>query len=304
MKEKTINNILNSKFDYLLKSIDDESVKKLMQKGTIITGGCITSLLLGEEVNDFDCYFLNKETAIAVANYYVKKFQADNKPAKTRLGVSHVGMSVKDSDDRVEIFIKSAGVAGAGNTEEYGYFELDPIGDPRGERFVESAVNYMKSNKEAKAGEYKPLVLTSNAISLSSKVQLIIRFFGAPDKIHDNFDFVHCTNYWTSWDRKVTYRKEALLVIMAKELKYVGALYPICSMFRIRKFIQREWTITAGEILKIAFQISNLDLTNIETLNDQLVGVDVCYFVELIEKLKEYDGEITETYIAKLVDEI
>ncbi|HXJ41375.1 MAG TPA: hypothetical protein VNH18_18985, partial [Bryobacteraceae bacterium] len=61
------------------------------------------------------------------------------------------------------------------------------------------------------------------------------------------------------------------------------------QLFRLRKFIKRGWSINAGQILKIAFQVSELDLNNLEVLEDQLTGVDVAYFVQLITKLKEKD---------------
>ena len=68
-KAKTISKILTGKFLSWTKSIDDEAVKKLVEQNTIITGGSIVSMLLGEQVNDFDCYFRTTETALAVADY-------------------------------------------------------------------------------------------------------------------------------------------------------------------------------------------------------------------------------------------
>jgi hypothetical protein len=41
------------------------------------------------------------------------------------------------------------------------------------------------------------LMTTSNSITLSHGFQLITRFTGAPEEITSNFDFIHCTNYWT-----------------------------------------------------------------------------------------------------------
>lgn len=72
MKTKTINSIICNKFVELLASIKDDKVKKLVEKNSIITGGCITSMLLSDTVNDFDLYFTNKETVLAVANYYTQ----------------------------------------------------------------------------------------------------------------------------------------------------------------------------------------------------------------------------------------
>lgn len=75
----------------------------------------------------------------------------------------------------------------------------------------------------------------------------MVRFHGDPAEIHENYDFVHCTNYWTSWERRVTLNQQALECIMTKELRYIGSKYPVASVFRVRKFIERGWTIGAGQ---------------------------------------------------------
>ena len=77
----------------------------------------------------------------------------------------------------------------------------------------------------------------------------------------------------------------------------------------MRKFIQRGWTINAGEILKMVFQLNSMDLTDIHVLEEQLIGVDTAYFRQLIDALKtrkENDKDFvpTQTYITTLVDKI
>jgi hypothetical protein len=92
---------------------------------------------------------------------------------------------------------------------------------------------------------------------------------------------------------------------MCRELRYVGSKYPICSLVRIRKFVQRNWKVNAGQILKIAMQISKLNLEDINVLEDQLTGVDTAYFAQLIEKLKEKDpAKVDTAYLVELVDKI
>lgn len=66
-KAKTIKSVLRKKVDDWLASIEDEEVRKLAQKNTVVTGGCIASMLLGEPVNDFDIYFQDFATTKAVA---------------------------------------------------------------------------------------------------------------------------------------------------------------------------------------------------------------------------------------------
>jgi hypothetical protein len=86
-------------------------------------------------------------------------------------------------------------------------------------------------------------------------------------------------------------------------LRYVGSKYPLCSVVRLRKFIARGWTINAGQILKMCMQLSALDLTDINVLQDQLTGVDAAYFLQVMEKLKEKDPEkVNSAYLIEIID--
>jgi hypothetical protein len=310
MKTKTIRNVINKKVEEWLETIDDPIVKSLAEKNTIVTGGCIASMLLREPINDFDIYFRNKETTLAIAKYYVTKFKPQN-----RNGIK-CNIYVEENVDRVRIVVRSAGVANEnGSTKPYEYFEARPEGEA-GEYLGEVMTDpgeiedtYEEAEKtalevvEEGKPKYRPVFLSTNAITLSNKLQLILRFFGEPDDIHASYDFVHCTNFWTSWNKEIILRKEALEALLTKELIYVGSKYPLCSIFRLRKFIKRGWSINAGQILKILMQANTLDLTNIDVLQDQLTGVDCAYFVEIISKLKDKDPEkVNQTYLIEILD--
>jgi len=69
------------------------------------------------------------------------------------------------------------------------------------------------------------------------------------------------------------------------------------------------WYINAGQILKMLFQISQLDLTDINVLEEQLTGVDAAYFFQVIEyckKRQEEDKEfkVTVPYLCSIIDKI
>lgn len=100
-------------------------------------------------------------------------------------------------------------------------------------------------------------------------------------------------------------RTEALETLLSRELRYIGSKYPVCSVIRLRKFITRGWTINAGQILKMAMQISALDLTDPEVLKDQLTGVDAAYFHQVISALKAKNPEKVETaYLVEIIDKM
>ncbi len=296
MKAKTIKAILQKKHNQFVESIENEKVRKIVKNHSIITGGCITSMLLGEKVNDFDYYFDSKENALEVMKYFAKLLSK-----KTNKNIE-----VWDKEDRVYIYIKSAGQAGEQNDVEDGEVneQVQALEDCGLQELADKATEGSTDKHP-----YQPVFATSNAISLSGRVQLVARFFGKPEEIHENYDFVHCTCWWRSSDGHLELPAKALEAILAKELIYVGSKYPICSMFRVRKFVQRGWSINAGQILKMALQIHKLDLYNIDVLQDQLVGIDSLYFMQVIEYLKkriedDKDFKITEEYLFEIINRI
>ena len=299
MKAKTVNAIICKKFDSFVSSIKDPEVARLVKDNSIVTGGCIVSLLLGDKVNDFDFYFRNEETTFAVAKYYAAAYVAAN---------PNWQVEAKNNEGRITFSVyssKNVSTAGeAPKSEEETSVEESMRAFEDADDIPAEALDSAEGEK-IQGAQYAPVFLSSNAISLSSKVQLIIRFYGEPDQVHENYDFVHATNYWTSWERKVTMRPAAMEAILSKELRYIGSKYPICSMIRVRKFVGRGWTINAGQFVKMAWQVSELDLTNIEVLKDQLVGVDSTYFMQMISELKEKDSSSVEgTYLMTLIDKL
>ncbi len=306
MNRRVISKILKQKHEDFLKSITDSEIKKLIDDHGMITGGSIVSLLLGERVNDYDYYFDDFTALVKIAGYFVDQFKGLN-PDKAIPAV----LQVDRDSQRVSIKIKSAGVISEASDKDYQYFETRP--DEEGMSYVEKVVEAAdETNAQAiedAKPKYRPIFMSSNAITLSGKVQLVIRFHGNPEEIHKNYDFIHCCNYWIAKTNKLTLNPAALESILAKQLTYQGSLYPVCSVIRMRKFLKMGWYINAGQILKMLFQISQLDLTNIEVLEEQLTGVDAAYFFQVIEyckKRQEEDKEfkVTVPYLISIIDKI
>jgi len=361
LKKKTINAVISKKMKEWLGSIENEGLRNKVKNDIIVTGGSITSMLLNEEVNDFDVYIKTKETLKELCWYYCNQFNERNKGKTNKLGkrlhawvldgqdvddwkkglkkltsfafdypdldfkdVTSYQPTEEDSEkgsiitkvsnmltnvtpDRIKIMINSDGVAEdsdikADNVEYSMEAFLDAVNDadqlPEGEL----------EKVEPEGPRYRPVFLSTNAITLSNKIQIVVRFYGEPSEIHKNYDFIHATNYWT-FGTGCMLNQGALEAILNKELSYVGSKYPICSLIRARKFIKRGWQINAGQFVKIAFQISELDLTDINVLEDQLVGVDSIYFLNFIatvkqKYLKDPNFSLTSDYLTTVIDRI
>jgi hypothetical protein len=305
MKKRTIEKVLDRKFHDFTQSIKDEKVRSLVIQNSLISGGCIASMLLKEPVNDYDIYFTNKETVLAVANYYSPLFM------KARSTV----VDVDTLDERDKEFYQAHGISGQGRVAIYCEAnQQSPDSDPTLDDVAELTGVVLNENKnqDDDNDKYKPLYLSPNAISLSHKVQLILRFYGTPEEIHTNYDYVHATNYWTV-GKGLVLNQPALEAILAKELIYIGSKYPMASILRCKKFLLRGWSINAGQQLKIMYQISKLDLDNVSVLEDQLVGVDVAYFIHLISALRAHIKASEEKnepftlsygYLAEIIDRV
>jgi hypothetical protein len=297
---KTVRRVIRKKVEQWLASLP-EDLREQVKDAVIVTGGAPASLLLGEEVKDYDLYFRTKEATAAVAQYYVRRFLQFHPDCK-------ITPEVRVSETRVRIHIQSSGVAGEGGDKGYQYFETDPS-ENSAEEFLEAMEKPKTDEKPKDPGAFRPRFLSENAISCSDKLQVVIRFYGQVEDIHKNYDFDHCKCAYDHMTDTLHTPTEALLSLMSRTLRYSGSLYPLCSLFRMRKFIERGWHISAGEILKMGFQVSELDLTNVETLREQLVGVDMAYFFELLRVIeddkKQREGKpIDSTYLALIIDRV
>lgn len=315
MRRKTIAATLKRKADAWLSSIEDEELRADCKEHAFFAGGCITSMLLNEKPNDYDVYFDDFETCKAIATYYVDQFNASHKVTFKGTNKIEVPISVQDASTeetkRVRIYIKSAGIASISDSGEYEFFEADPDADAvRATEYVEAAMRAVEITHKGTKEDlrlYKPVFLTSNAITLSEEVQIVICFCDTPDKVVDEFDFAHTKNYFALKDDQLHLDKDAVVATLTKEIVYTGCPYPLSSMIRLRKFIQKGWSVNAGQMFKIAWDINHLNLDDMEVLQEQLVGADMAYFMEIVAKLREAKAKgitVDDAYLFEIVDQV
>jgi hypothetical protein len=303
---KTMDKVLSKKVNEWLETIADDGLRKVINDNLVITGGCFASMIDNVAPKDFDCYFKTKAAALRVADYYVKLWNDNHKdmqPVTVVDGDTDTEKSHKYrvAPGRIKLIFKSAGIVGDASavnaSEDLGADNITELDEMAADEIIE---------KEEK--KYFPVFISTNAITLSNGVQIVVRFYGEPEKIHETYDFQHTKAYWTR-ETGTIIPNEVYDAVINKTLIYTGSKYPVCSVFRLRKFIARGWKINAGQVLKMCMQVSQLDLTNIDVLEDQLIGVDSLYFMHLIErfrKMQEKDSNfvLTSTYIMSIVDKI
>jgi len=246
MNKKEIQKNIKDTVEKWTASITDVGIRGVVKRDLIVTGGCISSMLLNEPVNDYDIYLRSVDTARRLTRYYVA-------------------------------------LAGRPST---------PI-EFNGSGVTIPAVTPMKPLKQlgelAVVGAYQPVYFSKNAITLTSGIQIVIRFCGDVEKIHKTFDFAHTKNYYTHDDGLVL-NQFSLESILAKELHYAGSGFPLCALFRVNKLIKRGWKIGANELMKISYDISMLDFSDDDVIREQLGGV---YGESIACAVSEHKGKMT-----------
>lgn len=296
MQTKTIKKVISKKLEDWLLTISDIKLRDEVRKNILVSGGSITSLFLNQPVNDYDIYIQDMDVLIKLARYYCPGIVLDGRKKE-----EYIKNRFPRYDELNSLLIDS--------DEEYtpeGLVRLKTLQNNQVKLDINSqgVRRDLLCEVDKEPAKYQVVFLSQNAISLSDDIQIVLRFSGSVEEIHKSFDFIHATNYYTFKEGLVT-NIDALESILSKSLRYQGSLYPLTSIVRMKKFLLRGWSISAGEILKIMFQISELDLKNIEVLEQQLIGVDIAYFSTLIDILKNSkEKHITSSFLNSIIDKV
>lgn len=284
MQRKTIKKVIETKLNTWLETIPDVELRKDVKENLLLSGGSIASMFLNVPVNDYDVYLQDKKVLERLVRFYTKQI-----------------------NKRI-IILTTETVDKAYEGAEFNAYEI------ASNTLKENQVKIFFINGSDKGGitnvdvredvKYQLAFVSPNAISLTDDIQIVTRFTGNAEEIHKTFDFVHATNYFTFADGLVT-NLEAVESLLTKQLRYQGSMYPLTSIIRFKKFVIRGWKISAGEILKILFQVSALNLRDPNVLEDQLIGVDVAYFALLIAALRSAPEEkLTCAYVNNMIDKV
>lgn len=302
MQTKTIKKTIVSKLESWIKTLPTELGIEV-KENLLLSGGAIANLLQNQPVNDYDIYIQDRSVLMKLVKFYTQKvsgIQIMDGHNKTdlveELEKDYHGSELEDINNQYSIALRNL------KDDQIKLFMYN------GSIRVADLEDEPKEGQEATRPPFSPVFYSPNAISLSDSLQIVIRFWGPPEEIHKTFDFVHPTNYFT-FKQGLVFNTEALLCIMTKQLRYQGSMYPVTSIIRVRKFLKRGFNINAGELLKIMFQISQLNLSNPDVLEEQLIGVDIAYFGLLIKALRDMfqknpDKKLEPAYFNTIIDRI
>lgn len=104
--------------------------------------------------------------------------------------------------------------------------------------------------------------------------------------ILERFDFTVCqAGYYPSGE--VFFFGESFFEHLAsRQLVYnVNGLHPIATLFRVRKYLEKGFSITGVELIKLGLKIHSLQIPDYRTLRDEILGVDLIALKPLTDHL-------------------
>ena len=164
--------------------------------------------------------------------------------------------------------------------------------------FFRDEADFLELRKKIENGGGVPSFQTASALSYiieGERVQLIKKYFGDPWFIISVFDFTICRaayNPAADLDSQFILGDDFLYDLAQKTLHYIPGDFPISSLWRIQKFIRRDFKLPAIDAIKLALTINNLQIGNYETLKDQLEGIDTLFLKDLTDAMIEKKDEI------------
>jgi len=166
------------------------------------------------------------------------------------------------------------------------------------------------------AGEDKPnwvfVARTAHAdtfkhIKTGNVYQIIHAIYGPPSTVMAQFDFTIAQCAWIpAWD-PFEYEKfeiaDAFFQHLAQRKLYFtcGTQYPIASLWRMRKFLRRGFTIDAVNLTKIALAIHALKLDTMQQFKEQMLGIDAAWLGPILDEFNDSDS-FKATHVASFIE--
>jgi hypothetical protein len=141
---------------------------------------------------------------------------------------------------------------------------------------------FVKGLKEA---GFELIFTTENALTFKRKVlnrvytiQLVTRFTGEPLDIFKTFDFTIVCGAYSFKDNEFTLGDNFLIDLAQRKLVYTGgSSFPICAMYRTKKYVDRGFNLPGGTVIHIALHINKLEINTYKELKEQLQGIDTLF---------------------------
>lgn len=130
--------------------------------------------------------------------------------------------------------------------------------------------NYYSGIKKDKNKKFHVNLITDNSINLSDKIQLITKFVGEPKKIIKSFDWEHLQSFYEYPDN-LNIPDKVYKLLLEKKLIYTGSAFPLSSLIRLKKYLKKNWDVSALTIMHIALDFAkSIDMKQTENIENDV----------------------------------
>jgi hypothetical protein len=167
-------------------------------------------------------------------------------------------------------------------TNDLDFYLTDPLLKSEAQAYLASVFNHGEAF-------HTPNAITMKRKSDNSKklytVQLITAFYGTPSEIIDWFDFTITQGAYSFLTGEFTFADRFFPDNISKTLIFQGkSKYPICAMYRTKKYQARGYSLPSSTIMHLSLAIVQLKIDNYKTLKEQLMGIDTMYLQDLLAR--------------------
>lgn len=235
-------------------------LRKLFDNSAIIAGGCFASAVVGDRINDVDIFFKDAR--------FLRKFG--------RLINEHI-----PQEHRFDLVYDGFGYS-VMFMEEHSGIEA---GVGRKRKIDQVSLNCEISDK-IKVIAIGPNAITARFDGLPYTAQIVTRLLTQDIiDLKKQFDFAHTQFFYDVLRDEYVASSLAERSAIDKTLIYTGSKYPFSSMVRMVKYIRRGWSISPSQMFLIANDLSKLDMHDSGVLLDQLLSIDVAYFLNVLSEV-------------------
>lgn len=157
--------------------------------------------------------------------------------------------------------------------------------------------SYSKILDKFKEFGYRASFETDNSTSLFKdglKVQLIKTYYISDiEHIINKFDFTVCTAGYFFDTEEFVFHKDFFKDLAAKRLVInPKTVYPISTLNRVRKYIDKGYSISGIEFIKLALAINQIQLSTYKDLREHILGIDTLFLADYMDTWKDNETPI------------
>lgn len=259
--------------------LDRVFFRRLLHQNVFVAGGALKSLLYGEEPNDYDIYFKNKEVAKLVSEIIRL---SNNLPIKFDGG---------ESDEPRDENLYQVQIADC--LVDMGFDASLMM--PRGQHYIIPNETMLLGDDLEDRSDHLPRFISFHTITiLDGKVQLIFSVINEdPKEVIKNFDFKHTQIIYDVEDSTLHVNDDLVYQsLLTKKLIFTGnTLLPFSSLHRMMKFKEQGFTTNYSEELKLAMSINLCDISDVSSFIVQIMGMDIVFIHNILDDIEKVKGK-------------